>query len=188
MVTTAELAAWLDAEYLGKKPVDLASGKSVKVSRFRRQEKRDKRQKLIDRTAECWAPNKPALIFDGGRTCAEIIVVQLLERQSWAARWINNWGGDQCTRLGLPERLSRAADEMLSGINRQAASRTGKKGGAWDVFAWRKDEYLFIESKQYPSSDDLTDSQKAWLEAALDAGILPTAFAVMQHQYGRFEP
>lgn len=66
---------------------------------------------------------------------------------------------------------------MFARIDRRAASVTG--GGAWDVWAWRGDEYLFLESKQHKSTDTLRPGQLAWLEAAIDEGV--TRYAIVEY-------
>jgi hypothetical protein len=113
------------------------------------------------------------------------VIVQLLERRGWAGRWIKNWAGGRefCLRVGRPEPLTQAAEETFWRVDRRAASKTG--GGAWDVFAWRGHEYLFIESKQHRSSDKLRPGQVDWLEAALSEGIDATSFAIVEYDAPR---
>ena len=64
------------------------------------------------------------------------------------------------------------------------SARGGASGGAWDVYAW-KDGPLFIESKQYRSTDHLNANQIAWLSAAASVGIDPSRFAVVNYDAGR---
>jgi hypothetical protein len=58
-------------------------------------------------------------------------------------------------------------------------------GGAWDILAWREDIVLFVESKQHQSSDKLRPTQIAWLGAAVDHGVEPTAFVVAEYTLTR---
>jgi hypothetical protein len=42
--------------------------------------------------------------------------------------------------------------------------------GCFDVFAWKGPNYLFIESKR-KTADAIQRTQKAWIDAALNAGL-----------------
>ena len=57
--------------------------------------------------------------------------------------------------------------------------------GSWDVLAWRGRDFLFLESKQYRSSDRLNNNQRAWLEeAAIHVGESPTSFVIVEYDAG----
>ena len=79
---------------------------------------------------------------------AELVIVRLLERQDWEARWLKNWTGgrEMCIDVGRARPLPQDVGDMLRRIDRRAAIVTG--GGAWDILAWRGGEYLCIESKR----------------------------------------
>jgi hypothetical protein len=121
-------------------------------------------------------PNKPALNFGGAPTWAEFIVLRLLERAGWQGVWVKNWGGRAFwTDIGLAAELPSAAVAKFKEIE----SGTNSKGGCWDVFAWRGDEFLFIESKQR-RRDRLRPSQLAWLGSALRTGMPLSSFAIVE--------
>ena len=63
---------------------------------------------------------------------------------------------------------------MLAKIDHRAR-KTG--AGAWDVWAWKGDSYLCLESRQQ-GSDSLRPNQLAWLEAAITEGV--TRYAVVE--------
>lgn len=172
---TSKLAGWLSAEDQPAMSVTLPSGRTVEVPRLLRRETR--RPEAIPRTSSCWAANKPTLDLDGQSTWAEIVLVQLLERHGWEARWIRNWSGgrDFCHGVGQPKPMPREAAAMLAKIDRRA-SKTG--GGAWDVWAWKGASYLSLESKQHKSGDTLRPNQLAWLEAAITEGL--TRYAAVE--------
>ena len=46
----------------------------------------------------------------------------------------------------------------------------GSKPGCWDVFCWKGDMTLFAEAKRR-GRDQIRDTQKRWLAAALDMGV-----------------
>jgi hypothetical protein len=53
------------------------------------------------------------------------------------------------------------------------------RSGAWNVFCWRDSEYLFAESKR-TGHDRIRDSQIAWLETALNLGLSPESFLIVE--------
>jgi hypothetical protein len=183
-MTSLDLAHVLRAEQL--EPASLAlpvSGALVSIPRFLRVEERSKG--AIPRTPKCWAPNKPALLFDGTVTWAEYVLVRLLEHAGWEGRWIKNWTGgrEMCVDLDLPRAMPAGPGRVFDALHKRAAQLRG--AGSWDVFAWSGDEYLFLESKQHRSSDRLNPNQLAWLESAIDEGFTPEQFAIVEYDAGQ---
>lgn len=174
-----EVATLLGAELLPPVMLELPDGHEVAVSRLLRREIR--LPEPIPRAPSCWAPNKPTLLVDGRPSWAEFAIVRALERSRWEARWIKNWTGgrETCIDVGRAEPMPRTAQAMFDRIDRQAASR--RRGGAWDVFAWRDDRYLILESKKHRSGDALRPGQVAWLAAGLATGIPADAFAIVEY-------
>jgi hypothetical protein len=120
-------------------------------------------------------PNKVAVDLDGAALYPEFAVVRRLEAAGWGAAWRKNWHGaafwtDIAVVIEPPRRV-------LDLFNRIAAVAGA---GAWDILAWKGDDVLFIESKQY-GSDKLTPNQRRWLEVALDQGIPLDAFAIYEY-------
>jgi hypothetical protein len=175
----ADLATWLQAERVASVVVALPSGAEVSIPRFLRAEVRGPDR--IERVPNCWAPNKPTIRFEGDETWAELVIVRLLEQERWGARWVKNWAGGRefCHAIGVPEPMPPLPSQMFDRIDRRVANHYG--GGAWDVFAWRDDSYLFIESKQHRSSDKLRNGQIAWLEAGLAEGLSADSFAIVEY-------
>lgn len=182
----ADLAGWLVAEPLPDATALLPSGRSVQIARYVRRDVRAAAP--IERLAPCWAPNKPPIVFEGGVTWAEFIIVRLLERNGWSGRWLLNWAGPRtpCGDVGRAERLPPEVERVVSRIDLRAGIESG--GGAWDVVAWRDGETLFIESKQHRSSDRLSGTQLRWLGAALDEGFTPADFAIVEYDLGATAP
>jgi len=109
-------------------------------------------------------------------------VVRLLERSGWGAAWRVNWGRHRAFWRDVLDvvELPAGPATLFARIEARAAMR----GGAWDVFGWRGDDVLFIESKQR-GNDRLRDNQLAWRLAALDVGVLADAFAVVEYEAPR---
>jgi hypothetical protein len=158
------------------------SGIEVSIGTFVRDEVRAAAP--VPRCPTCWAPNKPALAFEGTTTWAEHVIVRLLERAGWDGRWVRNWtGGRQlCVDVDLQRALPPGPAEAFERIHDRAPELRG--AGTWDVFAWSGDDYLFLGSKEHRSSDRLNANQVAWLEAALDAGFSADQFAIVEYDAG----
>ena len=182
-MSAMDLAAILAAREGSPVEVALpASGRTVAIRSYVRDEVRAATE--IPRCPTCWAPNKPALAFEGTTTWAEFVIVRLLERAGWDARWVRNWtGGRQfCVDVDLQRALPPGPAEAFAAIHARAPQLRG--AGTWDVFAWSGDDYLFLESKQHRSSDRLNANQVAWLEAAIDAGFGADQFAIVEYDAG----
>jgi hypothetical protein len=182
--TPLDLATVLDAQERPDVGVTLpVSGAAVNIRSLLRNEQRA--STVVERARSCWAPNKPALLFDGQSTWAEYVLVRLLERAGWDARWIKNWTGGRefCLDVDRPRDLPPAPAAVFARLHRRAVQLRG--AGSWDIFAWSGDDYRFLESKQHRSSDRLTPNQLAWLEAALDKGFAADQFAIVEYAVAR---
>lgn len=180
---TIDLAAVLQAE--DRAPVSVllpASGATVSIRTLLRREERAETE--IPRSSSCWAPNKPALAFEGTTTWAEFVLVRLLDAAGWDARWIRNWtGGRQiCIDIDQQRNFPPAPAAVFEALHRRAADLRG--AGTWDVFAWSGGDYVFLESKQHRSSDQLSANQIAFLEAALEEGFTVDQFAIVEYDAG----
>jgi hypothetical protein len=113
------------------------------------------------------------------------VLVRLLERANWEARWIRNWtGGRQiCSDIDQQRNFAPAAAAVFEAIHGRAAQLRG--AGTWDVFAWSGDDYLFLESTQHGSSDRLNANQLVFLEAALEEGFTVDQFAIVEYDAGQ---
>ena len=184
MTESSVLTSVLDASVLPATVVELPTAhRTVAIATLLRHERRAAAS--IDRVKHCWAPNKIAIDLDGEVTWPELALVRLLERAGWEARWIKNWSGgrESCAAVGEPRPLTGAGADAFDRIHAHAPGLRG--AGTWDVLAWRDDEVLFLESKQHRSSDRLRDSQVAFLEAAIEVGLDPSAFVVVVYDAGR---
>jgi hypothetical protein len=182
-MTDIDLLAALQAEPRPSVEVLLpVSRRVVSVASYLRREERAPDD--VVRTGSCWAPNKPALVFEGVTTWAEYVLVRLLERAGWEARWIKNWLGSRefCVEPGRRRDLPTAPAKVFTALHRRAVALRG--AGSWDIFAWSGDDYLFLESKKHRSSDRLNGNQIAWLEAAIDEGFSADQFAIVEYDVG----
>jgi len=122
-------------------------------------------------------PNKTALDFEGAPLYPEFVVLRLLERDGWGGAWRKNWGGTAFWRdIGqVVEPPARALS-----IFDQLSERAGH-AGAWDIFAWRGREVLFVLSKPL-GNDRITAYKARWLDTALGMGVPLACFAIVEYQ------
>src|SRR5260370_25605550 len=78
-------------------------------------------------------------------------------------------------RLDIP-----AHTVQVHALLERIQKRTGGKGGCWDLFGWKDGKPLFAELKRGGSSDRVRPIQWAWRKAALDEGVDPSAFDVIE--------
>ncbi len=125
-------------------------------------------------------PGKPAVAFGGRPLYPEFVILRLLEDAGWSSVWVNNWGGGAFwTDIATVARLPPVQAESF----RRIEERRGSRRGCWDIFAWRGDEILFVESKGR-GSDRIRPGQAAWLEAALGCGLAPPSFLIAEYAFG----
>jgi hypothetical protein len=123
--------------------------------------------------------NGKQLLDAGGKPAfAELAILWALQEAGWDGVWIDTyrrvyrtgyWHTPPVPALPIP------AARLLARIYEAAGSRNG----AWDVFCWAGDQFLFAESKRN-KKDSLRNSQKRWLEAALGVGLKSDNFLIVE--------
>jgi hypothetical protein len=169
-----ELGRLLGAETV--RPIEVMlpfSRRRVTVRAYQRREQRHVGELPADfRTV----PNKTAVDWQGAALYPEFAIVRRLESAGWGAAWRKNWHGEAFWRA-----ISETMDvpPRVLAVFERVADVAG--AGAWDILAWKDDQIVFIESKQY-GSDKLTPNQLRWLEVALDQGASIDSFAVFEYR------
>jgi hypothetical protein len=110
-----------------------------------------------------------AVLDSGGKPVfAELAILEVLRKTGWDGVWVDTYR-KKFRRSMPPEscELPSRAEKLYERIRR---ANGGKTSGCFDVFAWKKGGYLFVESKR-KSKDSIQKTQKAWVEAALASGI-----------------
>ena len=121
---------------------------------------------------------KAILDYENNPLFAELVILQLLEKEGWLGVWVDTYG--KKFRKDLPEKsdpvsLPPDKQSLLDSISKKA----GGFKGCWDVFAWKGNEYLFAESKRI-GKDAIRDTQINWLSAALQVGISAKSFLLVE--------
>jgi hypothetical protein len=167
--------ALLRATELPCTPVELPKAK--RLVRVRTMLRREQQWAGPVPTSFSSVPNKPVLELDGQPIWAEFILLRLLEGDGWNGAWVKNWGGRAFWRN--PVEVTELSPSASALLHRIEANRSYHHGGCWDIFAWRGDEFIFIESKQR-GRDRLRPTQRAWIEASLDEGVPLSSFVIVE--------
>jgi hypothetical protein len=118
-----------------------------------------------------------AIIDHAGRPLfAELVVLEGLRADGWGGVWVDSYRRKY--RDAMPPAAVELPAPHLETLDRIRA-RSGRTGGAWDVFAWRGTDYLFVELKR-ERKDRIKKNQKGFLEAALDLGFPLEAFRLLE--------
>lgn len=123
--------------------------------------------------------NKPIVEWDGEPVYPELAVARLLEKNGFDAVWIDNYRGKFWASMSQQRTLPDAAREAYARI---LQANGGKRGGFWDVMAWKESAFVFVELKQNTAEckDRISEKQRNWLQAALRAGFAETCFSVCE--------
>jgi hypothetical protein len=121
---------------------------------------------------------KPVVDFEGRMAFAELAILWSLQKLGWNGVWVDGsrpkFLADYCN--DPPVELTEKPKALLDRIS---AARGGTLRGTWDVFCWRKNEYLFAEA-QWKNHDRLKPAQLDWLEAALSLDLPLPCFLIVE--------
>lgn len=118
---------------------------------------------------------KAIIDLDGEPLFAELAILRLFEKSGWSGVWVDTYRRKFRTSPSNYVELPDKMQEHLSAIYERANSRNG----CWDVFCWKGDDVVFVESKR-SARDRIRSSQLIWLESALAIGIPVNSFLVIQ--------
>ena len=120
---------------------------------------------------------KLVLELDGKPAFAELVILRLLQQDGWSGVWVDTYQHKYRTEYWPKNNvaLPSAQQQLLQSIYQQA----GSTKGCFDVLCWRGQEHLFAESKRH-RHDKIRDTQRQWLQAALDCGMPLTSFLVVE--------
>ncbi len=137
--------------------------------------------------------------LDGEHLFAELAVLRLLEKEGWSGRWVNTYSGrgevwkfltewrdvlrDEQKNRPIEDAEPRQLLARIAGLNGRARYK-----GCWDTFAWRGQEFVFLQCKRTPpkANDMVKAEQENWLRSALylgDRRLSLRSFCVVQWDY-----
>jgi hypothetical protein len=121
---------------------------------------------------------KPVLDANGHPAFAELLILRHLERTGWSGIWIDTfrrtyrrhyWRDEP--EITLPERVHQSLDAITDA--------NGSASGCFDVCAWTDEDLLFVEAKR-KHHDAIRETQKEWLERALNTGMEIDSFLIVE--------
>lgn len=117
---------------------------------------------------------KPLVGVGGTPLFGELAIARYLEADGWNAVWVDSYHGHGkrlCWR-DLPDRsepytFADAPDAAAK--YERITSENGGVGGWFDVMAWRRGEFLFVEYKG--AGDKSNANELRWIASALRSGV-----------------
>jgi hypothetical protein len=123
---------------------------------------------------------KAVVDYLGRPAFAELVILWTLQAKGWEGAWITHAGGREIYRTGLMDVAPlRSLPSNLAERLADIRARRGTSKGTWDVCCVRDAEFLFAESKRH-GRDSIKAEQVDWLEVALDSGLEPSSFLVVE--------
>jgi hypothetical protein len=128
--------------------------------------------KLPDGSLKSTYTSKPLVLsMTGEPVFGEFAILTALRKDGWEGVWVDTFHGgkfwNQMPHISQPVSLPAAAAAQYQKI---VDANNGKRSGFFDVFAWQRDEFIFIEYKG--PGDSANKNEAAWIAAALRAGVV----------------
>lgn len=120
---------------------------------------------------------KPQVVSSGKPLLAELAIARLLADGEWSAAWVDSFHGG-VLRSAMPPDGVIQPPLAYESLRSRVRERLDRRGGAWDVLAWRRGRLAFVESKG--PGDRIIKNQRDWLAAAVEEGTDPTAFGIVE--------
>jgi hypothetical protein len=116
--------------------------------------------------------SKPLVMsMTGEPVFGEFAILTALRKDGWEGVWVDTFHGgkfwNQMPHISQPVSLPAVAAAQYREI---VTANNGKRSGFFDVFAWQRDEFIFIEYKG--PGDSANKNEATWIAAARRAGII----------------
>jgi hypothetical protein len=178
MRSLKELAEYADLRYQR-----LASGREAHLLRWYIRFPSADPPSLADNHLSRTYTSKPLVQAGDESLFGELAILHYLRMDGWDGVWVDSFHGRELFWQGMPDRVEpfdlsqvSLAYEMYRRI---LEVREGKAGGFFDVLAWLGSRLLFVEYKG--KGDQPNVNEAAWIDAALDAGVLETEMLLVVH-------
>ena len=125
---------------------------------------------------------KPVLDLQDKPAFAELVILRLLQADGWEGAWIETYGGIHYLQ-DMPTDWKLQSGHVAIPAEREALLKRiwekGRTTACFDVMVWKNDEILFCEAKR-KKKDRLTDAQYKFIEGALECGVRPEQFLIVE--------
>jgi VRR-NUC domain-containing protein len=156
----------------------LPSGKMVSIARCFHEFKRWEGPPVLDTYG-----GKAVLDSTGEPLFAELAILRLIRAQGWEGVWVDTYRKNfrQCwpNSCQLPPHAASFLERANAGRKWPA--------GCPDILAWTDGRHLFVEAKRR-GKDVIRDTQRAWLESALNSGCPLESFLIFEWSISDVKP
>ena len=135
---------------------------------------------------------KPIVCIDNKPMFAEIAILHLFIADGWDARWVETYGRAKKAPKFIAEwkddkyknQVDRpfSNNRILTMLDEIMQHNSNSYSGCWDVLGWKDEMLLFAEAKR-SKKDKMRSTQSNWLEAALDYGLKPENFLIVEWEF-----
>ena len=134
---------------------------------------------------------KPLLEVRDRPMFAELAIRSHFEGAGWDSRWVGTFGAGKKSPYFLSDWADRRLKEQpidpikdpeINDLLHRIEQHHGGFSGFWDVLAWKGPFRIFAEAKRY-KKDRMRETQTAWLESALAAGLSIGSFLIVEWQF-----
>lgn len=133
--------------------------------------------------------NKSILNFNGEPVFAELAILRIFQNDGWDGVWVDTYRNKFRTSYWPKDSkdLPPEQAELLRHIyekaepNKARSDKARLTNGCWDVFCWKSGLYCFAEAKRH-GHDSIRDTQRRWLEAAIQCGLPLSSFLIVEWQ------
>jgi hypothetical protein len=122
--------------------------------------------------------NGKAVLSYKGKAFAELVILRMFQDEGWEGVWVDTYGTRYRSEywpkneIELPLKQQRLLDRI--------SKKLGKSwSGCWDVFCWKGNKVVFIESKKR-GEDSIKDNQRKWLAAAINCRLPFNSFLLVE--------
>jgi len=112
---------------------------------------------------------KAVLSVGGKPAFAEIAILRILRDAGWDGVWVDTYR-KRFRQDFAPHHCGALPSHAQDLYDRICQANDGKISGWFDVFAWKRRRFLFVESKRR-GKDFIRRSQIEWIEATLASGV-----------------
>ena len=121
--------------------------------------------------------NKTILSFNGRPAFAELTILRVLQNDGWNGVWVDTYRNKYRTAYWPKNQVELPPEQQQ--LLQRIYKKAGSSKGCWDVFCWKEEVRLLTESKR-KGYDRIRDTQRRWLEAAMECGLPLTSFLIVE--------
>jgi hypothetical protein len=125
--------------------------------------------------------NKVVIDWDSKWSFAEIVILRSYWADGWEGVWIT--GRRSFTTSWDPREKLPGLPPSADDLYEKLCAAGGSHKGRWDLFCWKDDGFLFVESKG--PGDSIKPAQIAWWKAARALGVPASAFEIVQWDFAQ---